>query len=66
MMAVEDRMQAMTDVVFAHLFQAAHDHAQQLAEMWEAFGRFCRTRVGPPLRARRGKIGVTQQVFIFE
>jgi hypothetical protein len=46
MMAVEDRVQGMTDTVFLALFRTAHEHAQQLANTWEAFGRFCRTRVG--------------------
>jgi hypothetical protein len=45
MMAVEDRMQLMTDIVFAQLFQAALDQAQRLADIWEAFGRFTRTRL---------------------
>jgi hypothetical protein len=46
MMAVEDRVQGMTDTVFLALFRTAHEHAQQLANTWEAFGRFCRDRVG--------------------
>jgi hypothetical protein len=46
MMAVEDRMQRTTNFVFTHLFLTARTQAQQLADTWEAFGRFCRTRVG--------------------
>jgi hypothetical protein len=46
MMAVEDRVQGMTDSVFASLFQAAHDLATQLVNSWAAFGRFCQERLG--------------------
>ena len=46
MMAVEDRMQGMTDEIFLAFAKAAHDIAQQLVDTWEAFGRFCRERVG--------------------
>jgi hypothetical protein len=46
MAAVEDRMQVMTDYVFLALCDAANRLAADLANTWEAFGRFTRTRLG--------------------
>jgi hypothetical protein len=46
MMAVEDRMQATTDLTFLSLLGAAHALVQQLADVWAGFDRFCRSRLG--------------------
>jgi hypothetical protein len=46
MMAVEDRMQARTDDTFAALLQVMHAAARDLVEVWTAYDRFCRDRLG--------------------
>ncbi len=46
MMAVEDRMQATTDLTFVSLLGAALALVRQLAEVWTAYDRFCRDRLG--------------------
>jgi hypothetical protein len=46
MMAVEDRMQVMTDYTFASLLNAATTIVHDLANVWAAFDRFCHDRLG--------------------
>ena len=46
MIAVEDRTQYATDLVLAPLLAAAAAIAQDLVNVWAAYGRFCRTRLG--------------------
>jgi hypothetical protein len=46
MVAVEDRVQATTDFTFKALRQVFAAQAQQLAEVWTAYDRFCRDRLG--------------------
>ena len=47
-MAVEDRTQHATDVVLAPLLAATASVAQDLVNVWTAYGRFCRSRLGVP------------------
>jgi hypothetical protein len=46
MVAVEDRVQATTDFTFKALRHFFTAQAQQLAEVWTAYDRFCRDRLG--------------------
>jgi hypothetical protein len=46
MAAVEDRTQYATDCVLPPLAAAAGELAQELVNVWAAFGRFCRSRLG--------------------
>jgi hypothetical protein len=46
MMAVEDRMQVTTDDTFKALLHVLHAAARDLAEVWTAYDRFCRDRLG--------------------
>lgn len=43
---VEDRTQYATDLVLAPLLAAAPVIAQDLVNVWAAYGRFCRSRLG--------------------
>jgi hypothetical protein len=46
MMAVEDQMQVTTDDTFASLLHVVHATVRDLAEVWAAYDRFCRDRLG--------------------
>jgi hypothetical protein len=54
MAAVEGRAEYATDVVMAPVLAAAATIAQDLVNVWAAFGRFCRSRldVGPDVMMR--------------
>ena len=46
LMAVEDRMQVTTDATFDALLKVLNAAARDLAEVWTAYDRFCRDRLG--------------------
>jgi hypothetical protein len=46
MMAVEDRVQVMTDYTFAALLRGILDLVRELSEVWSAYDRFCHDRLG--------------------
>jgi hypothetical protein len=48
MAAVDDRAEASSGLLPAVLDRAAADVARELAVVWAAYGRFCRTRAGVP------------------
>jgi hypothetical protein len=46
MMAVEDRMQVTTDLSLLSMQRAVDGLVQELVDLWTAFDRFCRDRLG--------------------